>query len=99
VAKRQLLFTLEARDALALLAKDTSAVKRLRAVRKTLGLLESNPRHPSLQTHQYSKLSGPHGQKVFEAYAENRTPAAFRVFWCYGPEAGQLTIVAISPHP
>jgi hypothetical protein len=97
--KFRLSFMPEAQAALAKLAKDRSAAKRLRAVRKTLGLLESNPRHPSLQTHEYSKLSGPRGQKVCEAYAENRTPAAFRVFWFYGPEAGQMTIIAITPHP
>jgi len=37
--------------------------------------------------------------QVFEAYAENQTPAAFRVFWYYGPSARELTIVAITPHP
>ncbi len=95
----RLLFTSQASAALAALTKDGSAAKRLRAVRKTLGLLETNPRHPGLQTHEYSKLVGPHGQKVFEAYAENKTPAAFRVFWYYGPEAGQITIVTITPHP
>lgn len=98
MGKFRLFFTPEAQAALAKLGKDPGAAKRFRAVRKTLGLLERNPRHPSLQTHEYSKLSGPRGQKVFEAYAENKTPAAFRVFWFYGPEAGQMTIVAITPH-
>ena len=97
MGKFRLLFTPEAQAALANLGKQPSAAKR--AVRKTLGLLESNPRHPSLQAHEYSKLSGPRGEKVFEAYAENKTPAAFRVFWFYGPGAGQMTIVAITPHP
>ncbi|MGA7873747.1 MAG: hypothetical protein WCA22_22900 [Candidatus Binatus sp.] len=99
MGKFRLVFTPSARDALALLSKDPGAGKRLRAVQKTLGLLEMNPRHPSLNTHEYSKLSGPQGQKVFEAYAENRTPAAFRVFFCYGPKTGQMTILAITPHP
>jgi hypothetical protein len=83
-----------------MLARDRSLTKRLKAVRKTLGLLERNgPRHPGLQTHPYSKLAGPDGEKIFEAYAENRTPAAYRIFWCYGPEKNQITIVAITPHP
>ena len=99
MAKFKLLFTPEAQATLVNLAKDPSAAKRFRAVQKTLGLLESNPRHPSLQTHEYSKLVGPRAQKVFEAYAENKTPAAFRVFWIYGPEARQMTIVAITPRP
>ena len=39
------------------------------------------------------------GEKVFEAYAQQRTPGAYRVFWYYGPERGMITIVAITPHP
>jgi hypothetical protein len=97
--KFKLLFTPEARAALSNLSKDQGAAKRLRAVQKTLGLLESNPRHPGLHTHEYSKLFGPKGEKVFEAYAENKTPAAFRIFWHYGPGKGQMTIVAITAHP
>ncbi|MGC1677617.1 MAG: hypothetical protein WA740_08790 [Candidatus Binataceae bacterium] len=99
MGKFSLLFAPQASAALAALTKDRSAAKRLRAVRKTLGLLETNPRHPGLHTHEYSKLAGPQGQKVFEAYAENKTPAAFRVFWYYGPQGGQITIVAITAHP
>lgn len=99
MAKFKLLFTPTARTSLNLLAKNADDAKRLRAVHKTLGLLETNLRHPSLRTHEYSKLSGPHGEKVFEAYAENKTPAAFRVFWCYGPNAREITILAITPHP
>jgi len=37
--------------------------------------------------------------KVFEAYVQNRTPGAYRVFWCYGPEPIQITVIAITPHP
>ena len=97
--KFRLLFSPEARTALSNLTKDQSAAKRLRAVRKTLALLETNPRHPGLHIHEYSKLSDTHGEKVFEAYAENKTPAAFRVFWRYGPAKGQMTIIAITQHP
>ncbi len=99
MAKFKLLFTPQAHAMLVKLANDPGAAKRLRAVRKTLGLLETNPRHPGLQTHEYSRLAGPHGEKVFEAYAENKTPAAFRVFWFYGPQSDQMTIIAITPHP
>lgn len=99
MAKFKLLFTPTARTSLSVLAKSAGDAKRLRAVHKTLGLLETNLHHPSLHTHEYSKLSGPQGQKMFEAYAENKTPAAFRVFWCYGPSAREITIIAITPHP
>jgi hypothetical protein len=78
---------------------DASQKKRYRAVKKTISFLARNPRHPSLQTHEFLSLKGPNGQKVFEAYAEQRTPAAYRVFWYYGPSRGIITIFAITPHP
>lgn len=95
----RLLFTEEAASNLESLEVDRGLTKRLRAVRRALGLLETNPRHPSLQTHKYSSLSGPGGEGVFEAYAESRTPAAYRIFWVYGPDKGEITILAITSHP
>lgn len=79
----------------------------LKQVRKTLGYLETNPRSKSLQTHEYESLTRRYGIKVFEAYAQQNTPSAYRVFWRYGPdeinESGKrisiITIVAITPHP
>ena len=38
-------------------------------------------------------------EDVFEAYAENNTPGAYRIFWYYGPGKNQITILAITPHP
>lgn len=100
VGQFKLRFTEPAQEALTALGRDAGALKRLRAVQKTLGLLErSGPRHPSLHTHKYSRLSGPKGEEIFEAYAENRTPGAYRVFWCYGPNKSEITIVAITPDP
>jgi hypothetical protein len=72
---------------------------KLKKVYKTFGLLETNPNHPALQTHEYKSLNGPHGEEVFEAYVENKTPAAFRVFWYYGPGREAITVVAVTPHP
>ncbi len=94
-----LLFTDEARANLRELQSDSGLAKRYKAVRKTPGYLEANPRHPSLQTHEYKLLTLKGGEKVFEAYAEQGTPAAYRVFWRCGPEIGQITIIAITPHP
>ncbi len=83
----------------ALLELEQTAPKKYKKILKTLALMETNLRHPGLKTHEYSSLQGPNGEKVFEAYVENRTPGAFRVFWHYGPEQGILTILAITPHP
>ena len=70
-------------------------------VAKAIALLQANPRHPGLNTHKYSSLQHPYQAdgEVFEACAQNRTPGAYRIFWCYGPDQGEITILAITPHP
>ena len=95
----RLLFTKEASANLEGLEVDKGLSKKLKAVRKALGLLETNPRHPGLNTHKCSSLRGPAGEEVFEAYAESKTPAAYRIFWIYGPEKGVITVIAITSHP
>lgn len=92
-------FTSEADANLLALEKDKGLEKRLKAVRKALGFLETGPRHPGLQTHKYSSLVGENGEEIFEAYAENRTAAAYRIFRHYGPDKNVITIIAITPHP
>lgn len=92
-------FTDEAATQLSSLEKDKGLNKRLKSVRKALAYLEVNPRHPALRTHKFSSLSGPNGEEILEAYAENKTPAAYRIFWFYGPGKTVITIVAITPHP
>jgi hypothetical protein len=103
---RELRLTPEARRNLAELSTDPAKRGTLGQVRKTLGLLETNLRHPSLNTHRFRSLEGPNGEEVFEAYAQNRTPGAYRVFFYYGPDRTEarkripvLTIIAITPHP
>lgn len=95
----ELEWTDEAKATYIHLRGDASQKKRYKAVKKTIGLLAKNPRHKSLQTHQFFSLRGPNGEKVFEAYAEQKTPAASRVFWFYGPCKGKITIFAITAHP
>ncbi len=70
-------------------------------VTKALKLLSTNPRHPSLETHEFNSIDNPYDPtpEVFEAYAQQNTPGAYRIFWCYGPQKGEITILAITPHP
>ena len=103
--KRELRFTIEAQLALKNLRQPGNE-GLLKQVNKTLGLMETNLRHPSLKTHKYSSLSGPDGEEVFEAYAQNQTPCAYRVFFIYGPDRFEgktripvLTVIAITEHP
>jgi hypothetical protein len=70
-------------------------------IAKAVRQLAADPRHSGLHTHEYDSLKNPFDPKgkVFEAYAQNKTPGGYRIFWCYGPEKGEITIVAITPHP
>jgi hypothetical protein len=95
----ELEWTREAEETYNLLKGAPSQNKSYKAVKKTIRFLTENPRHNSLQTHEYLSLKGPNGEKVFEAYAEQKTPAAYRVFWYYGPSRGIITIFAITSHP
>jgi hypothetical protein len=97
--KVRLNFTHRAAKDLEELARDPGRRKRLKSVQKALGLLQINQRHPSLHTHKYQSLIGPRGEEIFEAYAENKTPAAYRIFWFFGRGADSITVVAITPHP
>ncbi|MCU0428071.1 MAG: hypothetical protein MUF71_20860 [Candidatus Kapabacteria bacterium] len=77
-------------------ADDTKLYKRLA---KAVLLLESNPRYPGLQTHEIEPLSRRYGQKVWQSYLQNNTPAAGRIFWVYAPTQGDITIIGLEPHP
>jgi hypothetical protein len=95
----EIYLTDQAQKQLRQLQGDRSLQKRYRAVAKAIRFLAANPRHPSLQTHEFTSLKGPGGEKIFEAYAEQATPAAYRIFWYYGPQKNQITLIAITPHP
>lgn len=97
----ELVFTRTAQQELDRLRDVPHAAGLVKQIKKTLGFLQSNPRHPSLQTHVFHSLEHPYNsrEKVLEAYIQQRTPAAYRLFWCYGPRKGQITVIAITPHP
>lgn len=88
-----------AKDSIKALKDSPHLNKRFKAVSKALDLLQQNPRHPGLQTHEYSSIKGPNGEKIFEAYAEQNTPAAYRIFFYYGQSRREIVIAAVTPHP
>ena len=94
-----LFFTDQANQDLDALEQDAALQKRCKEVKKALHFLKENPRHPGLNTHKYSLFQGIDGEDVFEAYAENNTPAAYRIFWHYGPRKNSITVIAITAHP
>ena len=66
---------------------------------KTLLQIATNPRHPGLETHDIEALTKRYGMKVWQSYLENHTPGAGRIFWVYGPDQGDITIIGLDPHP
>jgi hypothetical protein len=104
--QRQLRFTDESAGQLQALSVDPAKRGLHKQIVKTLGLLEQNTRHPGLNTYEYRSLEGVKGERVWEAYAQNQTPGAYRVFFHYGRDgvSGKrrdsiVTIVAIIPYP
>ena len=103
---RKIKFTLTADKQYTALENTPSLAAVFEQVRKAIGYLEIDPRHPSLHTHEFTSLAGPGGEKIFEAYVQNNTPGAYRIFWHYGPDELKgkkrvpvVTILAITPHP
>lgn len=104
---RELRFSPEADAQLTRIEKNPALAGALKQVRKTLGYLETDLRTGSLQTHEYTSLTRRYKRKVFEAYVQQSTPGAYRIFWYYGDDEIDdkenripvITIVAITPHP
>lgn len=94
----KLQFSEEAKLKLLALEIDKSKKGLLKQIRRVLGFMETNLRHPSLNTHKFTEISCKLGD-VFETYAQNNTPGAYRVFWAYGPGKRELYIIDITPHP
>ncbi len=92
-------FTNEAEAVLSDLSASAQYQKKLDKVRRTLGRIQRNPRHPGLNSHECDSIDGLAGEEVWEGYVEDRTPSAWRVFWHYGPAQGVITIVTIGTHP
>jgi hypothetical protein len=78
---------------------DKDEQKFFKKLVKALSYLSENPKHNSLASHEIEDLSRKHGIKIFQSYLENNTPSAGRIFWAYGPDKADITILAIEPHP
>lgn len=77
----------------------TDEIQTYNKLGKTFFLLSKNPKHPGLNTHEIVQLSNRYGEKVWQSYLENNTPAAGRVYWVYGPNRMEITIIGLEPHP
>jgi hypothetical protein len=97
----RLRFAASATAELQRLAYDRGLQDTQASVNRALAKMEINLRHPGLKTHTYKGKDCPHGNDLFEAYAQNKTAGApYRIFFCYVPgEKDMLLIVDIVPHP
>jgi len=66
---------------------------------KAMAFLANDPKHPGLHSHEIVPLSKRYGMKVWQSYLENKTSGAGRIFWVYGPEKSDITIIGLEPHP
>jgi len=66
---------------------------------KIFKLLSLNAKHPGLCTHEISQLTKRYGMKVWQSYLENNVPSAGRIFWVYGPQRNDITVIGLEPHP
>lgn len=82
-------------------SKSSEHERLFKQVHNCMQKLQENPSHPDLQTHPYSSIPSPYNkdENIFEAYAQQNTPSACRVLWCYGPGKGWITIIALTAHP
>ena len=61
--------------------------------------LAENPLHPGLHTHEIPQLTKRYGMKVWQSYLENRNSRAMRMYWVYGPQRQDITVIGLEPHP
>ena len=55
-------------------------------------------RTPSMEP-QWLAAGLSQGMKVWQSYLENKTSGAMRMYWVYGPDQKDITIIGLEPHP
>jgi hypothetical protein len=63
-------------------------------LQKQILLLEQNPRHPSLKTHEVKNAVGSHGGKIFEGYVNKQ----YRFTWEYGKQRSEIVLRNVDNH-
>ena len=61
--------------------------------------LSADQIYPGLKSHENDALTNRYGMKVWESYLENNNSGAMRIFWVYGPDREDITIIGLEPHP
>ena len=76
--------------------KDAELYKKWGSALKKMAM---DPFYPSLKSHEIEPLSKRYGMKVWQSYLENKKSGARRMFWVYGPDKSDITIIGLEPHP
>ena len=95
----ELWYTQQAVTDILKLAENKAFKAQYKSVKKAIYYLKQNPKHPSLNTHKFHSRKAPNGKDIFEAYAQNNTPGAYRVFFYYGDKKDTLIIFSVIAHP
>ncbi len=61
--------------------------------------LADDPFYPGLKTHEIEPLSKRYGMKVWQSYLENHKSGAMSMYWVYGPDQKDITVIGLEPHP
>ena len=96
--KFTLQMTAEAKAQLTAIMLDPAKVGLQKKIKKALGYLTQNPKHPSLNSHPLQGSEESLGVKIWISYAQNKTPAAHRILWTYSKTKKEIIILQIIPH-
>lgn len=96
--KFNLEMTLESEKQIKSIMDDSSKKGLQKQLKKALGNLSRNPRHPSLQSHRLVNSEKATGTKIWISYVQNKTPQAHRILWTYGKIKNSIVILSIIPH-
>lgn len=79
-------------------ALDGDETELFKLLGKALVNLSANPKHPGLRTHEIEPLSKKYGLRIWQSYLDQGKTAR-RIFWAYGPQRMEITILGVEPHP
>jgi hypothetical protein len=68
-------------------------------IKAAITKLLHDPKYKGLNTHRFQALSEKYQCDVWESYVQNNTPGAWRLFWRYGPDEKDITLLLVTPHP
>jgi hypothetical protein len=68
-------------------------------LKATITKLAHDPKFKGLNSHKYESMNERYGKEIWESYIQNNTPGAWRLFWFYGPDRDEITLVMATPHP